>query len=74
MLDTRAERISDTVSWFPTKVTMPLASSNDLILAALTDITNALQHPSPAASLAPLAESHVTALQNLTELLTGHCH
>jgi hypothetical protein len=34
------ERISDTVSWFPEKVTMPLASSNDLILAALLYMTS----------------------------------
>jgi hypothetical protein len=65
MLETRAERISDTISWLPPKVAMPLASSNDLILAAMHDITTALRHASPASSLAPMTESHVAALQNL---------
>jgi hypothetical protein len=68
---TRAERVSDTISWFPTKVNMPLASTNDLILAALTDIVHALQHPTPAASLVPLTDNHVTALHQLTTLFTG---
>jgi hypothetical protein len=38
MFATHAERVSDTISWFPTKINMPLASSNDLILATLNDI------------------------------------
>jgi len=69
--DTRAERISDTVSWFPTKVTLPLASSTDLILAGIQDIVHALNNPSPGSPLAPLTDGHVAALQNLTELLTN---
>jgi hypothetical protein len=73
MFDTRAECISDTVSWFPTKVTMPLASSNDLILAGLNDITAALNHPSPGSPLAPLTDSHVAALRQLSAILTNLC-
>jgi hypothetical protein len=69
--DTRAERICDTLSWFPTKVTMPIASSNDLILAGIQDIVSALQNPSPGSALAPLTDSHVEALLTLTEILTG---
>jgi hypothetical protein len=64
MLATRTKCVSDTISWFPTKVNMPLASSNDLILAALTDIAHAFQHPSPTASLVPLNNNHVTAPYN----------
>jgi hypothetical protein len=73
MCETRATRISDTLSWFPTKVTMPLASSTDLILAALHDITNALQNPSPGSPLAPVTDSHVAALKTMTDVLTGLC-
>jgi hypothetical protein len=65
MFTMRAERASDTISWFPTKVNMPLTSSNDLILTALPDIAHALQHPSPMASLVPLNDNHVTALHKL---------
>jgi hypothetical protein len=75
MCKTRAEHIPNTISWFPTKVAMPLASSKDLILASLHDITtNALQHPSPGSPLAPVTDSHtIAALKAMTKLLTGLC-
>jgi len=37
--ETRSERICDTLSWFPTQVKMPTASTDDLILASLKDVT-----------------------------------
>ena len=69
--DTRATRICDTLTWFPTKTTMPLASSNDLILAGIQDILHALRHPSPGSPLAPLTDSHHEALVQLTSILTS---
>ena len=45
--ETRAIRICDTLAWFPTKVTMPIASSNDLILTGIGNITQALCNPPP---------------------------
>lgn len=69
--DTRAERVCDTVSWFPTKVAMPLASTNDLILAGVHDILHAIQNPIPPASLASLSPQHTKALTTLTTILTG---
>jgi hypothetical protein len=69
--DTRATRICDTLTWFPTKVTMPLASSNDLILAGVQDILQALKNPSPKSPIAPLTDSHHDALIKLTAILTS---
>jgi hypothetical protein len=69
--ETKAIRIVDTVHWFPTKVKMPLASSNDHILAGIKDIKQALLNPSPGSPLAPLTDSHVAALQSLLEILTN---
>jgi hypothetical protein len=68
--DTQKVRICDTISWFPTKVAMPIASSNDLILAGITDILDALCHPSPGLPLVPLTDSHVTTLK-LSELIAS---
>lgn len=68
---TCATHICDTISSFPTKATMPLASSTDLILAGIKDIVNALHNPSPGSALAPLVDSHVTALHHLTTVLTN---
>ena len=67
----RATRICNTVSWFPTKVIMPLASSSDLIMAGIKDIHHALLHPSPGSPLAPLTDSHTAALRQLTKVLTS---
>jgi hypothetical protein len=69
--DTRAMRICDTLTWFPTKTTMPLASSKDLILAGMHDILHALQHPSPGSPLAPLTDSHHNVLVQLRSILTS---
>ncbi|KAI2502091.1 Reverse transcriptase (RNA-dependent DNA polymerase) [Fragilaria crotonensis] len=69
--ETRATRICDTLTWFPTKTTMPLASFNDLILAGIHDILHALCHPSPGSPLAPLTDSHHEALLQLTSILTS---
>ena len=70
MWDTRSERVSDTIRWFPTKIRMPNASSTELILAGIRDIHHALTHPSPGSALAPTTDSEVAALQHLTDLLT----
>ena len=69
--ETRATRICDTISWFPTKITMPLASPTDLILAGVQDIVQALNDPAPATVFKNLNDSHVEALRQLTSLLTG---
>jgi hypothetical protein len=71
MWDIRATRICDTLAWFPTKVQMPLASFNDLILSGIHDIVHALRHPSAGAPLAPLTDSHVNAITTLTMVLTS---
>ncbi|KAI2496641.1 Reverse transcriptase (RNA-dependent DNA polymerase) [Fragilaria crotonensis] len=67
--ETRASRICDTLVWFPTKVTMPIASSNDLILAGIGDIIQALRNPSPV-PLWPRLLTVYEALLQLTRVLT----
>jgi hypothetical protein len=72
MWDTRSTRICDTLTWFPTKTTMPLASSNNLILAGIKkDIVHALHNLSPGSPLAPLTDSHHNALTELKSILTS---
>lgn len=45
--DTCTIRICDTVVWFPHKIPMPGASSNDLVQASLQDILKVLKFSSP---------------------------
>ena len=42
IVETRGERIADTVVWFPTKGRTPISSSTDLAIAAERDIIAAL--------------------------------
>ena len=67
----RATRICDTLTWLPTKLPMPVASSADRILAGIAAILHALQHPSPASPMAPLTATHHDAVIRLTDLLTA---
>ena len=50
---------------------MPIASSNDLILAGVQDILEALRNPTPGSPIGPLTDSHVSTLKILSELITG---
>jgi hypothetical protein len=69
MIETQADRISDTVVWLPEQVTMPTASSTDIVIAGANDIVHALKNPSPGSPLAPLTDSEVAVLHSLTEIL-----
>ena len=42
--ETRAERITDTLAWFPADVKMPTASSTDAAITAAHDLIKALHH------------------------------
>jgi hypothetical protein len=66
---TGKERISDTVTWYPQHVKMPLASSVDIIHAATSEIVKALQQPVPNAVFEPLHASQLEALTKISEIL-----
>ncbi len=67
--ETRATRIIDTLTWFPSKVKLPDSSSTDVILSCLQDILHALQHPAPKSPLAPRTDTQTQALHDLVTLL-----
>jgi hypothetical protein len=69
MWETQRERTPDTVTWFPQHVSMPIATSVDIIIAGAHDIIRALQNPSPGSQLAPLHLSEVAALRSIAEIL-----
>jgi hypothetical protein len=71
MWDTRATCICDTLTWYPTQVSMPPSSTTDTIVECLRDIVEALQNPSPASALAPQTNTQSKALTNIVTLLTN---
>jgi hypothetical protein len=51
--DSQAACICNTITWFPTKIVIPLASTADLVLAGITDIQQALLKPPPGLHVPP---------------------
>jgi hypothetical protein len=68
--ETTSERISDTLTWFPSQVKMPSTSSRDTIVAAAHDLAHALAHPSPASPLSPLLVHEREALSQLSDIFS----
>ena len=65
---TKAERDSDTVSFFPSKTTMPALSSADRATRAASELTHALLNPHPASPLAPIGTEQLQALEQLSSI------
>ena len=61
-------RISDTLAWYPSHVTMPRASSADMAMASAYDLTQALLHPSPASAMSPISDNQRHALLELAKI------
>jgi hypothetical protein len=69
--ETHAKCISDTLSWFPSHVLMPTASSVDTAIAAVHDLTRALLAPLPASAIAPLFDSEHATLTTLAQIFAN---
>ncbi|KAG7350061.1 reverse transcriptase RNA-dependent DNA polymerase [Nitzschia inconspicua] len=65
--ETRRERITDTVSFFPKAVALPLATPDDLICASLQDILTILKKPA-SRSTPLLSPSNQHALEQLLDI------
>ena len=65
---TQAERVSDTVEWFPHEVKMPTASTLELLLATTKDILKCLEQPTHNSPLHPLTDSERDSLKTLTKI------
>ena len=71
MWSTKAERITDTLEWFPHYQKMPSDQASDAttLLSATKDILKTLKHPSPNGPTFSLDESTGDQIQTATELL-----
>ena len=65
---TKADRIADTLEWFPHYVTMPTTNNLDLLIATTQDTLKALQQPPCNSPLGPLTDSQKETLQKFAEL------
>ena len=69
--ETRREKETDTLSWFPHNVRMPTPSALDRIGTGIHDIANVLKNPTPGSPLSPLDTIQIAALNQLLEMLTA---
>ena len=67
--ETRSIRKAETLAWFPSHLKMPIASSTDIAIAAVQDLTKALNNPNHGSPLDPLSDSEVATLEDLTQIL-----
>ena len=72
--ETQAERISDTVAWFPTKLELPQASPLEEAAAAARDLIDALTRAHPGVPLLELSDSNRNALRQLAEIFADPQH
>ena len=68
---TNAERVSDTVQFFPKHVRMPQTSSADAAIRAAPELTSALQNPTPATPFHALSDQKLEALRQLSDLFSA---
>jgi hypothetical protein len=69
---TNAERVADTLAWFPTTVIMPRHSSTDIIIATAHDLAQALLHTPPTSSLLPIHDNHRQRLRQPSDIFSQH--
>ena len=70
--ETRGDRFSDVVEFFPSHVTMPHPSSIETATKAALDLTTALQNPSPATPFARYGDAQLRALEQLQQIFKSH--
>ena len=69
MNDTRASRISDTVTFCPTKVHAPFPTTEDAIITAAHSLADALKQDDAGRTLHWLHDDKVEALKNLANII-----
>ena len=68
VIETGAERITDTLEWFPAHVPMPKTASIDAVLAAARELIDALRNPAPATPFAGIDDTKLAALHKLATI------
>jgi Reverse transcriptase (RNA-dependent DNA polymerase) len=71
MWETKRERVCDTLSWHPSKISVPTVQPVDEIRAALHDIMRAIVKPPTTSPQLEFTPTELAALRNLDTILHG---
>ena len=69
---TKAERITDTVEFFPEKVTMPYPTPTDIAIKAAHDLVSVLKQPTPSTPFAHIGHNQLQAIDQLADIFNQH--
>jgi hypothetical protein len=69
--NTKADRIVDTVEFFPAKVAMPRTASKDLATIAAQELTHAHMHTAPAGPFSIIGGAQLEALRQLATIFNA---
>ena len=70
IISTNADRICDTVTFFPTKVSMPHLLATDTTMYSAKDLAHALLNQAPAAPFATLSTARLEKIQQLSDIFS----
>jgi hypothetical protein len=68
--ETNAECVTDTISWYPTKTKLPTATSQEIIVEALSDIHHELCNQRPDNSIVTIGPEQTNVLKKLAKTFT----
>jgi hypothetical protein len=66
---TRAERISDTVDFFPENTSAPFQTQTDIAVQAATELVKVLHNPLPATPFTTVGTKQIAALKQLAKII-----
>jgi hypothetical protein len=70
--DSEGERTAGTLTWLPDQIAMPNATPQDMVQAAIPDLTTVLQHPIQGKLAEHLQLSATDKIQELSEIFTNN--
>ena len=74
MTKTKSVRFTDTLTWFPSKVVIPVPTSTDRNIAAANTLTTAILSPSYVSPLAPMDDTTRYYLDVSLEIISSKAH
>ena len=69
---TKAERITDTVEFFPQRVTVPYPSPTDVAIRATQELIGVLKNPIPSTPFAHVGHNQMEAIQAIADIFQWH--
>jgi hypothetical protein len=69
---TKAERITDTVEFFPQHTTVPHMSTDDIAIQAAEDLIAAINQPITKKSICPIGNKQMEAIRQISDLYQQH--